>query len=162
MPDRYVEGVCYYCGYDSARGDQCDECGNLLDATRLGNPRSKNSPDDQLVIRETEHYFLDLRIVSEHLLEYLREHENHWRANVVQFTRNMIEQGIEQGLRGRAFTRDLDWGIPVPLPGWESKRIYVWFEALMGYFTASVEWARLPWRTRSLEALVVQSRSADL
>ena len=142
LPDRYVEGVCYYCGYDSARGDQCDECGNLLDATRLGNPRSKNSPDDQLVIRETEHYFLDLRIVSEQLLEYLHEHEDHWRANVVQFTRNMIEQGIEQGLRGRAFTRDLDWGIPVPLPGWESKRIYVWFEALMGYFTASVEWAK--------------------
>ena len=143
LPDRYVEGACYYCGYESARGDQCDECGNLLDATRLGNPRSKNSPEDRLVIRETEHYFLDLQRVSGQLLEYLKEHEGHWRANVVRFTRNMIEQGIEQGLRGRAFTRDLDWGIPVPLPGWEEKRIYVWFEALMGYFTASVEWAKL-------------------
>ncbi len=142
LPDRYVEGECYFCGYEGARGDQCDECGNLLDATRLGNPRSKNSPEDQLVIRETEHYFLDLNRVSGRLLEYLREHEGHWRANVVQFTRNMIEQGVEQGLRGRAFTRDLDWGIRVPLPGWEEKRIYVWFEALMGYFTASVEWAR--------------------
>ena len=142
LPDRYVEGECYFCGYEDARGDQCDECGNLLDATRLGNPRSKNSPEDQLVIRETEHYFLDLSRVSGRLLEYLREHEGHWRANVVQFTRNMIEQGVEQGLRGRAFTRDLDWGIRVPLPGWEEKRIYVWFEALMGYFTASVEWAR--------------------
>ncbi len=142
LPDRYVEGECYFCGYEDARGDQCDECGNLLDATRLGNPRSKNSPEDQLVIRETEHYFLDLNRVSGRLLEYLREHEGHWRANVVQFTRNMIEQGVEQGLRGRAFTRDLDWGIRVPLPGWEEKRIYVWFEALMGYFTASVEWAR--------------------
>ncbi len=142
LPDRYVEGECYFCGYAGARGDQCDECGNLLDATRLGNPRSKNSPEDQLVIRETEHYFLDLSRVSGRLLEYLREHEGHWRANVVQFTRNMIEQGVEQGLRGRAFTRDLDWGIRVPLPGWEEKRIYVWFEALMGYFTASVEWAR--------------------
>ena len=142
LPDRYVEGECYFCGYEGARGDQCDECGNLLDATRLGNPRSKNSPEDQLVIRETEHYFLDLSRVSGRLLEYLREHEGHWRANVVQFTRNMIEQGVEQGLRGRAFTRDLDWGIRVPLPGWEEKRIYVWFEALMGYFTASVEWAR--------------------
>ena len=142
LPDRYVEGECYFCGYEDARGDQCDECGNLLDATRLGNPRSKNSPEDHLIIREAEHYFLDLSRVSASLLEYLREHEDHWRANVLQFTRNMIEQGIEQGLRGRAFTRDLDWGIRVPLPGWEEKRIYVWFEALMGYFTASVEWAR--------------------
>ncbi len=142
LPDRYVEGTCYFCGYAEARGDQCDECGNLIDATRLGNPRSKNAPEDQLVIRETEHYFLDLSQFSERILEYLREHEGHWRANVLRFTRNMIEQGVTQGLRGRAMTRDLDWGIPVPLPGWEGKRIYVWFEALMGYFTASVEWAR--------------------
>ena len=141
LPDRYVEGECYICHYPNARGDQCDNCGNLLDATLLINPRSRNNPDDQLVIRETEHYFLDLSKCTDDLLAYFDRHEHHWRPNVLAFSRNFIEQGVEQGLRGRAFTRDIDWGIPVPLEGWEGKRIYVWFEALMGYFTASVEWA---------------------
>ncbi len=142
LPDRYVEGECYICHYPRARGDQCDNCGNLLDATLLINPRSRNNPDDQLVIRETEHYFLDLSKCTDDLLAYFDRHEHHWRPNVLAFSRNFIEQGVEQGLRGRAFTRDIDWGIPVPLEGWEGKRIYVWFEALMGYFTASVEWAK--------------------
>jgi methionyl-tRNA synthetase len=138
LPDRYVEGECYICHYPDARGDQCDNCGNLLDATRLINPRSKNNPLERLVIRETEHYFLDLGTFSERLLVYLDAHEPHWRANVVRFSRNFIAEG----LRGRPITRDIDWGIDVPLPGWDEKRLYVWFEAVMGYLSASIEWAK--------------------
>ncbi len=138
LPDRYVEGECYICHYPNARGDQCDNCGNLLDATQLINPRSKNDPTDQLVVRESEHYFLDLSKFSGQLLKYLDKHEDHWRPNVVRFSRNFISEG----LRGRPITRDIDWGIPVPLEGWESKRLYVWFDAVMGYLTASIEWAK--------------------
>ncbi|MBL8132756.1 MAG: methionine--tRNA ligase [Anaerolineae bacterium] len=137
LPDRYVEGECYVCHYPDARGDQCDNCGSLLDATKLINPRSKNNPLERLVVRETEHYFLDLSHFTDALLTYLDAHESHWRPNVQRFSRNFIAEG----LRGRPITRDIDWGIPVPLPGWDEKRLYVWFEAVMGYFTASIEWA---------------------
>lgn len=137
LPDRFVEGTCYICGYDSARGDQCDNCGNLMDATKLINPRSKSNPDDKLVVRETEHYFLALDQFIDRLSEYLDSHENHWRAQVLNFSRNFVKD-----LRGRPITRDIDWGIDVPLEGWEDKKMYVWFEAVMGYFTASVEWAK--------------------
>jgi methionyl-tRNA synthetase len=137
LPDRYVEGTCYICGYTSARSDQCDNCSNLMDATKLINPRSKNDPTDALVVRESEHYFLDLSKFADALLRYLDKHESHWRPNVVRFSRNFIGEG----LRGRPITRDIDWGIPVPLEGWESKRLYVWFDAVMGYLTASIEWA---------------------
>ncbi len=142
LPDRYVEGTCYNCGYDSARGDQCDNCGILIDATKLIEPRNRSNPTDKLIVRESQHYFLDLSKTAQDLLNYLEAHQSHWRPNVVNFTRNLIKQGIEEGLRGRAYTRDLDWGVPVPLEGWEDKRIYVWFEAVNGYFTASVEWAK--------------------
>lgn len=138
LPDRYVEGTCYICGYDSARGDQCDNCGNLMDATQLINPRSRNTPDDLLVVREAEHYFLDLGKFSEPLLAYLKAHEDTWRPNVTKFSQNFVSDG----LHGRPITRDIDWGIPVPLEGWDEKRLYVWFEAVMGYFTASIEWAK--------------------
>jgi methionyl-tRNA synthetase len=137
LPDRFVEGTCYICGYTEARGDQCDNCGNLLDAIRLINPHSRNHPDEQLVIRETEHYFLDLSHFTQDLLAYLDRHEAHWRPNVVRFSRNFINEG----LRGRPITRDIDWGIPVPIEGWEDKRLYVWFEAVIGYLSASIEWA---------------------
>lgn len=136
LPDRYVEGECYICGYKSARGDQCDNCGNLMDATKLINPRSRNNPNDTLVIRQTEHYFLDLGRFRDQLEAYIRDHEHHWRPNVTKFSLNFVKD-----LRGRPITRDIDWGIPVPLDGWDGKRLYVWFEAVMGYFTASVEWA---------------------
>ncbi len=142
LPDRFVEGTCYICGFDSARGDQCDNCGNLMDATKLIEPRNRSNPDDKLVVRESEHYFLDLSKTAEDLLDWLEQQQQHWRPNVVNFTRNLIKQGIEEGLRGRAYTRDLNWGVPVPLEEWENKCIYVWFEAVNGYFTASVEWAR--------------------
>ncbi len=138
LPDRYVEGECYICHYPSARGDQCDNCGNLLDALLLINPRNRNNPDDKLVVRESEHYFLNLADFTDELLAYLDKHEHHWRPNVVKFSRNFIADG----LRGRPITRDIDWGIPVPLEDWDEKRLYVWFEAVMGYFTASVEWAK--------------------
>ncbi len=138
LPDRYVEGECYICHYPSARGDQCDNCGNLLDATLLINPRNRANPADKLVIRESEHFFLDLGRFEPQLLEYLDAHADQWRPNVVRFSRNFVADG----LHGRPITRDIDWGIPVPLEGWEDKKLYVWFEAVMGYFTASVEWAK--------------------
>lgn len=137
LPDRYVEGECYICHYPDARGDQCDNCGNLLDAIKLINPRSKNHPEERLIVRETEHFFLDLSKFTDALLAYLDGHESHWRPNVVRFSRNFIAEG----LRGRPITRDIDWGIPVPLEGWDEKRLYVWFEAVIGYFSASIEWA---------------------
>ncbi len=137
LPDRYVEGTCPRCGYTEARGDQCDNCGNLLEATELIEPRSKID-GSRPVVRETEHFFFNLPAFSERLLAYLEEHAHHWRGNVVKFTRNYIQGG----LKGRPVTRDIEWGVAVPLPDWSDKRLYVWFEAVMGYFTASVEWAK--------------------
>ncbi len=142
LPDRYVEGTCYICGYESARGDQCDNCGNLITATRLINPYNRTNPEDKLIVRESEHYFLDLSKTAQTLLDYIETTQGRWRPNVVRFTRNLIQKGVEEGLRGRAYTRDLNWGVPVPLEGWENKCIYVWFEAVNGYLTASVEWAK--------------------
>ena len=100
------------------------------------NPRSKTDGSVP-VVRETEHFFFNLPAFSDQLLEYLNKHADHWRPNVINFARNFIEGG----LKGRPVTRDIEWGIPVPIEGWETKRLYVWFEAVMGYFTASVEWA---------------------
>ncbi len=137
LPDRYVEGTCPVCGAAGARGDQCDTCGSLLDAVDLIEPRSKTD-GSRPVLRETEHFFFNLPAFSDRLLAYIESHADHWRPNVLHFARNYIQEG----LKGRPVTRDMEWGIPVPLPGWEDKRIYVWFEAVMGYFSASVEWAR--------------------
>jgi methionyl-tRNA synthetase len=136
LPDRYVEGTCPNCGFSDARGDQCDNCGSLLDALELINPRSKTDGSTPEV-RETEHFFLDLPAFSEQLLAYLDRYKERWRPNVYSFAHNYIENGLQ----GRAVTRDVEWGIPVPVPGWEHKRLYVWFEAVMGYLTASIEWA---------------------
>ena len=139
LPDRYIEGTCYLCGYEEARGDQCDNCGNLLDATQLIEPRSKidgSSPE----LRETEHFFLDLGKLEPAIIDFLKARESYWRSNVV---RQSLGQILSEGLRGRPITRDLDWGIPVPLDGWEGKRLYVWFEAVIGYLSASIEWAKL-------------------
>jgi methionyl-tRNA synthetase len=138
LPDRYVEGTCPICGYEEARGDQCDNCGNLLDALELINPRSKTD-GSKPIVRETEHFFLDLPAFTDQLLDYLERQGAAWRPNVINFARNFIEGG----LKGRPVTRDVVWGIPVPLEGWDTKRLYVWFEAVMGYFTASVEWAQI-------------------
>ncbi len=141
LPDRYVEGVCPHCGYESARGDQCDNCNTLLDPQELIDPRSKLDGSTP-VVRETEHFFLDLpKLAEAGLADWLDEGKEHWRPNVINFAR----QYVGEGLRGRPITRDLSWGIPVPVPGWEEKCLYVWFEAVIGYFSASVEWAHNQW-----------------
>ncbi len=137
LPDRYVEGECYICHFPNARGDQCDNCGNLLEATQLINPRAKTS-GSALELRETEHFYLDLAKLTPALSRYLNDDKEHWRPHVLNPSRQSVDSGE---LRGRAITRDLDWGIPVPVEGWEGKRLYVWFEAVIGYFSASIEWA---------------------
>jgi methionyl-tRNA synthetase len=138
LPDRYVEGECYICHYPNARGDQCDNCGNLLEATQLINPRAKTS-GGALELRETEHFYLDLAKLTPGLSRYLNADKGHWRPNVINFSRRSVDSGE---LRGRAITRDLDWGIPVPVEGWKGKCLYVWFEAVIGYFSASIEWSK--------------------
>jgi methionyl-tRNA synthetase len=138
LPDRYIEGTCPICGYDGARGDQCDNCGNQLDAHELRNPRSRINGEVPRFVR-TEHFFLDLPALVDALEAWLRT-RTEWRPNVLKFSLNLLED-----VRPRAMTRDIDWGIPVPLPGWEenpNKRLYVWFDAVIGYLSASIEWAR--------------------
>ncbi|HET7475888.1 MAG TPA: methionine--tRNA ligase [Dermatophilaceae bacterium] len=141
LPDRYIEGTCPICGFPEARGDQCDNCGNQLDATDLIDPHSRiNGEVPEFV--ETQHFFLDLPALAEALKEWLdgREASGTWRPNVIRFSQNILAD-----IRPRAMTRDIDWGIPVPLDGWRdqpTKRIYVWFDAVIGYLSASIEWAR--------------------
>ena len=137
LPDRYIEGTCPICGYPSARGDQCDNCGNQLDPVDLINPRSRINGETPRFV-ETEHYFLDLPALAGSLGKWLAARTD-WRPNVLKFSQNLLED-----LRPRAITRDLDWGVPVPLDGWRDqpmKRLYVWFDAVIGYLSASVEWA---------------------
>lgn len=140
LPDRYISGECPICHFARARGDQCDNCGNVLDAVDLIAPQcklAKPGEKHRLVVRETEHFYLDLPKFEKQLIEYLADKDTYWKSNVVAFVRNWLHNG----LHGRAITRDLDWGIPIPLSGYDSKRIYVWFEAVIGYYSASVEWA---------------------
>ena len=139
LPDRYVEGTCYICGYEGARGDQCDNCGTLLEANELIDPRSKNDGSTP-TLKETEHFFLDLGQLESAVVEFLEDREDHMRANVL---RQSLGQIRANPLHGRAITRDLDWGIPVPVEGWEGKCLYVWFEAVIGYLSASIEWSAL-------------------
>src|SRR5208282_4091013 len=149
LPDRYIEGTCPICGYDAARGDQCDNCGNQLDPADLINPRSKINGETPVFV-ETEHFFLDLPAFAGVLGSWLQAKAGHWRPNVLKFSLNLLDD-----LQPRAITRDLDWGVPVPLDGWRDrpdKRIYVWFDAVIGYLSASIEWARRSgdpdaWRT---------------
>jgi methionyl-tRNA synthetase len=139
LPDRYIEGTCPICGYDSARGDQCDNCGNQLDPTDLINPRSRINGETPKFV-DQEHYFLDLPAFTEALGSWLQSKSGQWRPNVLKFSLNLLDD-----LQPRAITRDLDWGVPVPLDGWRDrsdKRIYVWFDAVIGYLSASIEWAR--------------------
>ncbi|HSM55340.1 MAG TPA: methionine--tRNA ligase [Candidatus Sulfomarinibacteraceae bacterium] len=140
LPDRYVEGTCPNCGYTRARGDQCDNCNTLFEsAAELLEPRSKLD-DSALELRETEHFFLDLpQLAEDGLADWIKRDKDHWRPQVINFARNLI---LNEGLQGRAVTRDLDWGIPVPVPGFEEKVLYVWFEAVIGYLSAAIEWAK--------------------
>jgi len=138
LPDRYVEGTCPHCGYTPARGDQCDNCGKILDPQDLIDPISKLSGTVP-VERETEHYYWKLSAFQERLLEWLDARKG-WRPHVINFARGMVKDGLHD----RSFTRDLAWGIPIPVddlgPG---KSIYVWWEAVMGYYSAPQEWAEL-------------------
>jgi methionyl-tRNA synthetase len=139
LPDRYIEGTCPHCGYTGARGDQCDNCGRTLDPIDLIDPKCRlcGSKDSKLEMRMTDHFFLDLPKLQEPLQQWLSEGKEFWRPNTLAFAKNWLKDG----LRPRAITRDLDWGVPIPLEGYEDKRIYVWFDAVIGYFSATVEWA---------------------
>jgi methionyl-tRNA synthetase len=138
LPDRYIEGTCPICGYPSARGDQCDNCGNQLDPIDLIEPRSRINGETPKFV-ETEHYFLDLPAFADVLGDWMKK-QDHWRPNVQRFSLNLLDD-----LKPRAITRDLEWGVPVPLDGWRDrpdKKIYVWFDAVVGYLSASIEWAQ--------------------
>src|SRR5437016_5061768 len=139
LPDRYIQGTCPICGYPEARGDQCDNCGNQLDPTDLIDPRSRIDGEPP-VFRETEHLYLDLPAFAERLREWIGT-RTHWRPNVRNFSLGLLDD-----LKPRPITRDLDWGVPIPVPerfaSDPAKRIYVWFDAVVGYLSASVEWAR--------------------
>ncbi len=141
LADRYVEGTCPFCGYPDARGDQCDNCGRLYDALELKNPRSKITGNTELEIRATEHFFLDMGKMNQPLLDWISVGKAHWRPNVLNFTRGQLEL---HELRGRAITRDIDWGVTIPVEGVaDTKRIYVWYDAVIGYLSAALEWAKL-------------------
>ncbi len=137
LPDRYVTGTCPNCASTHARGDQCDECGRPLNGTDLVDPQCVfcgARPE----VRDSDHYFLKLSAFNQQLLDWVRR-QQHWRPNVLNFT----ERFLEDGLHDRAITRDIEWGVPLPPgeEGWDHKRIYVWFEAVIGYLSATVEWA---------------------
>jgi methionyl-tRNA synthetase len=140
LPDRYVEGTCYICGFENARSDQCDNCGNVLEPEKLINPRSKEG--GALELRETEHFYLDLSKLEPEVKKFLQERADHFRAPVLGESLGKIEA---EGLKPRSITRDLDWGVPIPVEGWTEagKLIYVWFEAVIGYLSAPIEWSQL-------------------
>jgi len=136
LPDRYVEGTCPYCHSSGARGDQCDECGKPINPAELIDPRCgicTTTPQ----FKDSEHFFLKLSAFESQLLDWVKQ-QTHWRPNVLNFTTRFLEGG----LKDRAITRDIDWGIPVPLAGYDGKCIYVWFEAVIGYLSATKEWAK--------------------
>jgi len=135
LPDRYIEGTCPYCGYTQARGDQCDNCTKPLDPVDLADARCKlcgTRPE----MRPTEHFFLRLTAFQSRLEAWLAP-QTHWKPGVLGQALGMLREG----LKDRPITRDILWGVPIPLPGYEQKRIYVWFDAFIGYWSASIEWA---------------------
>jgi methionyl-tRNA synthetase len=141
LPDRYVEGTCYICGFEGARSDQCDNCGNVLEPEKLKNPRAKTG-DGALELRDTEHFYLDLSKLEPDVKKFLQSRSGHMRDTVLGESLRKIES---EGLKARSITRDLDWGIPVPVdePQWKTKVLYVWFEAVIGYLSAPIEWSQL-------------------
>ena len=137
LADRFVTGTCPKCGHEEAYGDQCENCGSSLNATDLINPRSTITGSVP-VMRETKHWFLPLDRYEDFLKKWILEgHKNDWKPNVY----GQCKSWIDEGLRPRAVTRDLDWGIPVPVPGGEGKVLYVWFDAPIGYISSTKEWA---------------------
>ena len=137
LPDRYVEGTCPYCSYIEARGDQCDSCSKTLDPEELINPISKIS-GNKAEFKETEHFFLKLSLLEDQLASWLDEKKG-WRPHVINWAKSFVKDGLQD----RAITRDLDWGVEIPVDDLGSgKKIYVWFEAVIGYLSASKEWAK--------------------
>ena len=137
LPDRYVQGVCPNCGSPNARGDECEACGKPLDPVDLSNPRCALCGGTPEFVR-SEHFFLKLSAFQDRLSEWVAG-KTHWRPNVMGATMRFLNEGLHD----RAITRDIQWGVPVPVEGFENKRIYVWFEAVIGYFSATREWANL-------------------
>ena len=135
MPDRYVEGTCPFCQFPNARGDQCDECGKTLNPSELINIRCRICSTAPR-FENSEHFFFRLSSFEDKLKSWVKN-QTRWRQNVLNFTMGILDSG----LKDRAITRDLEWGVTVPQPGFERKRIYVWFEAVIGYLSASKEWA---------------------
>jgi methionyl-tRNA synthetase len=135
LPDRYVEGICPHCG-NVARGDQCDFCSELLDPIELKNKKCKLCGDEPQ-FRETEHLFIDLPSYQQKLKNYVDEAEG-WRENAIALTQRYLNEGLKE----RAATRDLDWGISIPVAGFEEKKIYVWIEAVLGYLSSSKKWSK--------------------
>ena len=136
LPDRYVEGKCPKCDYESARGDQCDSCSSTLDPEELIDPKSKISGNNA-EFKETEHFFLKLSALGEDLIPWL-ETKDGWRPHVINWAKSFVKEGLQD----RAITRDLDWGIDIPVDDLgDGKKIYVWFEAVIGYLSASIEWS---------------------
>lgn len=147
LPDRFVEGVCPKCNFDGARGDQCDECGELLDPLDLKNPQisskifknRKMSEEDKLLeVRKSKHFYLNLSALQEGLEKNTQEKSSNWRSNA----KGIVNTFFKQGLQDRAITRDISWGVEIPVEGYEDKRIYVWFDAVTGYLSASQLWAK--------------------
>ncbi len=135
LPDRYIEGECYHCHFSPARGDQCDNCGNLIDPKLLINPHCKICQTAP-IWKPSEHFFLKLSAFQNELEDWSQKAKN-WRTNAIGFTKKLLKEGLHD----RAITRDTDWGVPIPLEGYDDKRIYVWFDAVVGYYSASIEWA---------------------
>ncbi len=135
LPDRYVVGTCPHCGFDQARGDECENCGRALESGTLGSPRCSlcATPAER---RDSEHFYLLLDRLAEPIGSYVQA-QTHWRPSVAKVAANFLAEGLHP----TPITRDLDWGIPIPLEGYEGKRFYVWFDALIGYLSASKEWA---------------------
>ncbi|MEO2099525.1 MAG: class I tRNA ligase family protein, partial [Flavobacteriaceae bacterium] len=137
LADRFVSGTCPVCQNTEAYGDQCENCGSSLNATELINPQSTIS-GAQPILKKTKHWYLPLNRYQKFLEEWIIEgHQSDWKANVL----GQVKSWIENGLQPRAVTRDLDWGIPVPVPGGEGKVLYVWFDAPIGYISSTKEWA---------------------
>ncbi len=135
LPDRYLVGTCPYCGFEKARGDECDQCGRPLEARALGNPTCSLC-GTRSELRPTEHFYLELDRLAPKLSEYLAQ-QGHWRPGTLRVAQNFLAEGLHP----TAITRDLDWGVPLPVSGYPGKRFYVWFDALVGYLSASREWA---------------------
>ena len=138
LADRYISGVCPFCNYEDAFGDQCEKCGSTLSPEELKNPRSTIS-NSTPILKQTKHYFIKLNEFEEFIRNWITvENKDKWKTNVV----GQVKSWLDNGLKPRAVTRDLDWGIPVKVDNEDGKVLYVWFEAPIGYISSTIEWAK--------------------